>query len=139
MANPLGEQWLSYLRVGARMNQAIERALSSRYGLCVSAFEIMDVMRQQRDWVRAGEISSRSSRSQPQVSRLLSQMINAEYVERKPAPGDGRGSEVRLTASGQEIFQKASETVETVLTELAEEDPDTETLIRPSTATARIG
>ncbi|MEU6440124.1 MarR family winged helix-turn-helix transcriptional regulator [Streptomyces sp. NPDC047046] len=131
MVNSLGEQWLSYARVCARMNQAVDRALAERHSLCASAYEIMDVMSHERGWMRAGEVSARSSRSQPQVSRLLTQIVNAGCADRKPASGDGRGSEFRLTPAGRTLFREASGTVESVLAGIAEEDPDTRALMRP--------
>ncbi|GEC05844.1 hypothetical protein SSP24_34990 [Streptomyces spinoverrucosus] len=114
------------------MNQAVERALSDRHNLCVSAYEVMDVMWRERGWIRSGELSSRSSRSQPQVSRLLTQMVDAGYAARKPSPGDGRGSLVQLTPSGRALFREASATVEDVLARLAVDDVDARALMRPT-------
>ncbi|MFI0192099.1 MarR family winged helix-turn-helix transcriptional regulator [Streptomyces sp. NPDC017082] len=130
MTNSLGDQWLSCVRVTARMNQAVERALSERHNLCVSAYEVMDVMWHERGWIRSGELSSRSSRSQPQVSRLLTQMADAGYAARKPSPGDGRGSLVQLTPSGRALFREASATVEDVLADLTAENADAGALMR---------
>ncbi|MEU6589464.1 MarR family transcriptional regulator [Streptomyces sp. NPDC046881] len=132
MVNSLGDQWLSCVRVTARMNQAVERALSDRHNLCVSAYEVMDVMWHERGWIRSGELSSRSSRSQPQVSRLLTQMVDAGYAARKPSPGDGRGSLVQLTPSGRALFREASETVEGILSGLTAGDADARALMRPT-------
>ncbi|MHC0432438.1 MarR family winged helix-turn-helix transcriptional regulator [Streptomyces sp. O3] len=129
MENSLSGQWLSWLRISARINQALERVLSDKYGLCVSAYEVMDVMWHEHGWIRSGELSSRSSRSQPQVSRLLTQMVNAGYVERKPSPGDGRGSQVQLTASGRDLFREAGATVEQILRELTDEDTEARTIL----------
>ncbi|MGP4001358.1 MarR family winged helix-turn-helix transcriptional regulator [Streptomyces sp. 8N706] len=129
---PLADQWLSLVRVCADMNQAVERALSARHGLCVSAYEIMDVMAREHAWIRLGEVSSRTSRSQPQVSRLVTQMVNEGYVARKPSPGDGRGSQVQLTPAGRKVFQEAATTVDSVLGNVADENADARGLmIRP--------
>ena len=132
MVNSLGDQWLTFVRVGARLNQAIERALSDRHNLCVSAYDIMEVMWHEQDWIRSGELTARSSRSQPQVSRLLTQMVNADYVTRKPSPGDGRGFQVRLTPAGRALFQEATATVESALRAAADEDAAARDLLAPS-------
>ncbi|MFE6917319.1 MarR family winged helix-turn-helix transcriptional regulator [Streptomyces rubiginosohelvolus] len=130
MANPsLSDRWLSLVRVGALMNQRIERTLSEKYDLCVSAYEIMEVLSHERDWIRPGEVSTRTSRSQPQVSRLVTQMVDAGYVAREPSPGDGRSSQIRLTASGHKIFSDAAATVEDVLGRISEENADARTLM----------
>ncbi|MET9176684.1 MarR family transcriptional regulator [Kitasatospora aureofaciens] len=125
MANtPLADRWLSLVRVCALMNQRIERTLSDEFDLCVSAYEIMEVLWAEREWIRPGEVASRTSRSQPQVSRLVTQMVEAGYVDRKPSPGDGRGSQIRLTAEGREVFQRAAATVDGQLKQLTDERPD---------------
>ncbi|MFJ9943630.1 MarR family winged helix-turn-helix transcriptional regulator [Streptomyces erythrochromogenes] len=116
----LTDRWVAVTRACAQINQAAERVLSERHGLCASAFEIMDVMARADGWIRAGELSSRASRSQPQVSRLLAQMVGAGYAERKPCSSDRRGFDVRLTPSGSELFSRSVDTMETVLREVAE-------------------
>ncbi len=116
----LTDRWVAVTRACAQINQAAERVLSERHGLCASAFEIMDVMAHADGWIRAGELSSRASRSQPQVSRLLAQMVGAGYAERKPCTSDRRGFDVRLTPSGRELFSQSVVTMETVLREVAE-------------------
>ncbi|MFF7297941.1 MarR family transcriptional regulator [Streptomyces sp. NPDC008265] len=116
----LTDRWVAVTRACAQINHAAERVLSERHGLCASAFEIMDVMAHVDGWIRAGELSSRASRSQPQVSRLLAQMVGAGYVERKPCSSDRRGFDVRLTPSGRELFSQSADTMEAVLRDLAE-------------------
>ncbi|MEV6202418.1 MarR family transcriptional regulator [Streptomyces sp. NPDC051771] len=121
---PLTDRWMATVRVGAQIAQAAERLLSEAYGLCVSGFEIMDVMDREGDWIRAGELSARASRSQPQVSRLLAQMVDAGYVERRPCATDRRGFDVRLTASGGDLFARATGTMEELLGGLAGARPE---------------
>ncbi|WP_159050733.1 MarR family winged helix-turn-helix transcriptional regulator [Streptomyces sp. IMTB 1903] len=120
----LTARWVAVTRACAQINQAAERVLSERHGLCASAFEIMDVMARADGWIRAGELSSRASRSQPQVSRLLAQMVGAGYAERKPCSSDRRGFDVRLTPSGRELFSRSVDTMEGVLQEVAESSPE---------------
>ncbi|MFZ3498380.1 MarR family winged helix-turn-helix transcriptional regulator [Streptomyces sp. 5.8] len=120
----LTDRWVSVTRACAQINQAAERALAERHGLCASAFEIMDVMAHEDGWIRAGELSSRASRSQPQVSRLLAQMVTAGYAERKPCPNDRRGFDVRLTPAGRQLFSQSVTTMEAVLREVAESSPE---------------
>ncbi|MEU2114912.1 MarR family transcriptional regulator [Streptomyces sp. NPDC016459] len=120
----LTDRWMAVIRAGAQIVQAAERRLSDEYGLCTSAFEIMDVMAREDDWIRAGELSARAARSQPQVSRLLAQMVNAGYVERRPCANDRRGFDVRLTASGRRLFGRSTVTMEELLRELSEASPE---------------
>ncbi|MFJ6385154.1 MarR family winged helix-turn-helix transcriptional regulator [Kitasatospora sp. NPDC092039] len=125
MANtPLTDRWLSLVRVCAQLNQRIEHALSDEFGLCVSAYEIMEVLWAEREWVRPGEVASRTSRSQPQVSRLVTQLVEAGYVDRRPSPGDGRGHQIQLTDAGREVFRRAAAVVDGRLRRIADESAD---------------
>ncbi|MFD8012015.1 MarR family winged helix-turn-helix transcriptional regulator [Streptomyces sp. NPDC058955] len=128
---PLTDRWMATVRAGAQIVQAAERRLSDAYGLCVSAFEIMDVMDREGDWLRAGELSARVSRSQPQVSRLLAQMVGAGYVERRPCATDRRGFDVRLTPAGRGVFAESTATMEELLDELAGAAPEVAGLLAP--------
>ncbi|MFJ7272532.1 MarR family winged helix-turn-helix transcriptional regulator [Streptomyces sp. NPDC099050] len=130
----LTDRWVAVTRACAQINQAAERVLAERHGLCASAFEIMDVMVRADDWIRAGELSSRASRSQPQVSRLLAQMITAGYAERRPCATDRRGFDARLTPAGRELFSRSSATMETVLRELAESSAEVRDVMGRSAA-----
>ncbi|MFP3989212.1 MarR family transcriptional regulator [Streptomyces sp. E11-3] len=124
VTTPLTDRWLTLVRICSQVNQRIERTLSDDYDLCVSAYEIMEVLWHEQEWVRPGEVSTRTSRSQPQVSRLLAQMVNEGYVERAPSPGDGRGAQIKLTASGRKVFEQAAATVEGLLVELTDENAE---------------
>ncbi|MGW0842545.1 MarR family winged helix-turn-helix transcriptional regulator [Streptomyces sp. NPDC002787] len=116
----LTDRWVAVTRACAQINQAAERVLAENHGLCASAFEIMDVMAHTDGWIRAGDLSARVSRSQPQVSRLLAQMVGAGYVERRPCSNDRRGFDVQLTPSGRQLFSQSATTMEAVLREMAE-------------------
>lgn len=120
----LTDRWVAVVRACARINQAAERVLAQKHGLCASAFEIMDVMAKENDWIRAGELSARASRSQPHVSRLLAQMVEEAYAERKPSANDRRGFDVRLTLAGRKLFAEASATMEGVLRDASEANPE---------------
>ncbi|WP_052745360.1 MarR family winged helix-turn-helix transcriptional regulator [Streptomyces sp. WM6386] len=121
---PLIDRWLTLNRLSAQINRAIEQTLSARHGLCAGAYEIMDVLRDAPEWTRLGELSGGVSRSQPQTSRLVTQLVDAGYLERTPSPGDGRSTQVRLTPAGRRIFQAATVTVEELLRTLTEENLD---------------
>ncbi|MET9349630.1 MarR family winged helix-turn-helix transcriptional regulator [Streptomyces termitum] len=120
----LTDRWVAVTRACAQVNQVAERVLADNHGLCASAFEIMDVMAHADGWIRAGELSARASRSQPQVSRLLAQMVSAGYAERKPCPNDRRGFDTRLTPAGRQLFARSVATMEAVLNEVAENNAE---------------
>ncbi|MFJ6701083.1 MarR family winged helix-turn-helix transcriptional regulator [Streptomyces sp. NPDC091272] len=128
----LTDRWVAVTRACAQINQVAERVLAENHGLCASAFEIMDVLAREDGYLRAGELSSRVSRSQPQVSRLLAQMVNAGYAEREPCPNDRRGFDVRLTPAGRLLFSQSVTTMETVLREAAESSQEVREVMTPT-------
>jgi DNA-binding MarR family transcriptional regulator len=111
--------WLAMLRLCNRLTQAIERELAREHRLCVSAYELMSALAPAADWTRLGDLTERVSRSQPQVSRLVAQMEAAGVVQRTATPDDGRGSQVRLTEAGRELYAAATATIGRILRDSA--------------------
>jgi DNA-binding MarR family transcriptional regulator len=46
--------------------------------------------------------------TQPSVSRLVDRLVSRGYVSKEPDPGDGRGTIVRLTDAGYELFRRVA-------------------------------
>ncbi|MFG2049475.1 MarR family winged helix-turn-helix transcriptional regulator [Micromonospora sp. NPDC048935] len=113
--NSLVVNWLSLVRLCNDLTQTIERELAREHQMCASAYELMAVLAFVRGWTRLVDLTAQVSRSQSQVSRLVAQMEAAGAVERTAAPEDGRGSQVRLTDSGRELFAKATVTIDGLL------------------------
>ncbi|AQA22100.1 hypothetical protein BTZ20_1669 [Rhodococcus sp. MTM3W5.2] len=49
-------------------------------------------------------------------------MLDAEYIDRERDPADARGSRVRLTSSGRRAFRNATDTVNSELRQVVNED-----------------
>jgi DNA-binding MarR family transcriptional regulator len=54
-------------------------------------------------WLRLNELNDHVLLSQSSLSRLVERLEKRGYVERMPAPDDGRGVLVRLTEDGREL------------------------------------
>lgn len=107
--------WLAMMRVCNRLTQTIERELAREHQLCVSAYELMSALAPRTGWTRLSDLTEQVSRSQPQVSRLIAQMVAAGVVQRTASPDDGRGSLVRLTEAGRDLYASATATIERIL------------------------
>ncbi|GAA3597499.1 MarR family transcriptional regulator [Klugiella xanthotipulae] len=55
--------------------------------------------------MRLHDINNSILISQPSLSRMMERLERRDLVERAPAPGDGRGVVVRLTAEGTRVRQ----------------------------------
>jgi DNA-binding MarR family transcriptional regulator len=61
------------------------------------------------DELRQVELTRRLRLQKSTVSRLVTQLSSRGWVERAPAPGDGRGVVLRLTASGRQAAQNLAQ------------------------------
>jgi len=111
--------WLEMMRACNRLTQTIERELAREHGLCVSAYELMSALAPATGWTRLVDLTERVSRSQPQVSRIVAQMEAAGVLQRTASPDDGRGSQVRLTEAGRDLYGSATATIDRILRDAA--------------------
>ncbi|MDR6912932.1 DNA-binding MarR family transcriptional regulator [Rhodococcus fascians] len=118
----LADRWLALVRACEASTAKIERVLARDHHLCVSAYQIMEKMNEAGTWVRVPDLTHTVSRSQPQISRLVTQMLDAGYIDRERDPSDARGSRIRLNANGEHAFRKAAATVDTELRQVVDED-----------------
>jgi DNA-binding MarR family transcriptional regulator len=118
----LADRWLALGRAYESSTTRIERVLARDHHLCVSAYVIMERMHTAGTWVRVPDLTRTVSRSQPQISRLITQMLDAGYVDRERDPVDARGSRIRLTPSGKKAFRAAAATIDSELRQVVDED-----------------
>lgn len=116
--------WLDVARPVEVAQQRIESALSDRHGLCLTALEIMECLSRQRGWTPMSVVCTTVGRSQPRISRLVTQMEDRELVDRTKASDDKRAFQIKLTRKGRRTFQVASETLSETLTLIAAQQDD---------------
>ncbi|NNG38378.1 winged helix DNA-binding protein [Flexivirga sp. ID2601S] len=123
MGERLVEQWLELVRTAESTSHAVERGLATRHGLCIAAYEILQMLDTMDVAVRLNHVGARVSRSQSRVSRLLAQMVDEGYVTREQSPDDARSARVRITPKGTREFRAATQTVQALLEKSLEDTP----------------
>lgn len=69
---------------------------------------LLTVTRCQDATARLRDVTANMLISQPSVSRLVDRMVVRGYIEKLPDPEDGRGSLLRATDQGKEIFRSVA-------------------------------
>jgi DNA-binding MarR family transcriptional regulator len=122
-ANRTLDAWLSIARPVEATTARIESALSDRHAICLSAYEIMKHLAGKRGWTPLSEVCKEIARSQPRISRLVTQMQKEGLVDRTRVDGDGRAFQLHLTRKGRRVYFAASETLVETFDQAARENP----------------
>jgi DNA-binding MarR family transcriptional regulator len=106
--NPAVEQaWVNLVRAEQAVVAAVEAEVKAAGLPPLAWYDVLLELSRPRSeaGVRQNELERRLLFSQYNLSRLIDRLEAAKYVERQPAPEDGRGQVVVVTASGRK-FQK---------------------------------
>ena len=106
--NPAVEQaWVNLVRAEQAVVAAVEAEVKAAGLPPLAWYDVLLELSRPRseEGVRQNELERRLLFSQYNLSRLIDRLEAAKYVERRPAPEDGRGQVVVATASGRK-FQK---------------------------------
>lgn len=114
-ADQLLSSWFQIARPVEDVTARLEATLSQRHGICLSAFEVMSSLSAHRGWKLLSQVCGEVSRSQPRISRLVTQMEGRGLVNRTKVPGDGRATQLRLTSEGDDVFAAAGDTLVEIL------------------------
>jgi DNA-binding MarR family transcriptional regulator len=108
LQGPHAEAWAGLQRAHRELTRELEASLDARYGLSLSALELLGRL------AAAGERRRRLSRladdvglSLSRVSRIVDAMERRGLVERKPCPEDTRATNACLTGAGLELVREA--------------------------------
>lgn len=86
------------------VSQSVAAIYERDYGLTVSQWRAMAVLGNDQP-LSAGEIVKRSSIDKVKVSRAISGLTKAGYLERRIDEGDRRKVALHLTQAGQDVFE----------------------------------
>jgi DNA-binding MarR family transcriptional regulator len=100
--------WRSLMEVHAHVLQRLGGELTRRHGLSVTEFDIL--VNLLPGAARQQELAERIILSQSGCSRLVDRLARGGLVEKRPAPTDRRGVEIRLTATGRRLTIDAART-----------------------------
>ena len=114
--------WLGISRPVEAITARLETNLSERHSICLSAYEVMSHLAGKRGWIPLSEVCGAIARSQPRISRLVTQMQQEGLVDRARVDGDGRAFQLHLTRKGRRVYFAASETLVDTFDQAARED-----------------
>ncbi|WP_050668828.1 MarR family winged helix-turn-helix transcriptional regulator [Luteipulveratus halotolerans] len=115
------EAWLAVSRPVEEATARIETALSQAHSICLTAYEISDFLAGRHGWTPLSQVCHAVGRSQPRISRLVTQMMDEGLLKRVRDEADGRAFQLRLTRKGRRVYAASSGTLAQLLAQIAAE------------------
>lgn len=105
---PTSELTKRVMLLAGDLNEVTRRVLRE-LGLTTAEFDVLVTLRRSGAPYRMKptELSRRLMLSSGGTSNVVNQLVNRELVVREPDPDDGRGTQIRLTATGVEAAEQA--------------------------------
>ena len=101
--------WRAVLLAQSRALRAIERDMAAAGAISLGWYDVLLELNAVRDrQLRMQDLAARAVLSRTRVSRIVGELENVGYVERRPDPDDGRASLVVLTTDGREALRRAA-------------------------------
>ncbi|MGL5849686.1 MAG: MarR family winged helix-turn-helix transcriptional regulator [Phycicoccus sp.] len=98
--------WRSYLRAGRELNVALDRDLQ-RAGISLPEYELLSMLSEaDGSSLRMSALADLVVQSRSRVTHAAGRLECRGWVERTPAPDDGRGVILRLTADGEAAIHR---------------------------------
>jgi DNA-binding MarR family transcriptional regulator len=98
--------WLGLMRFSLIVPRRLEHELQAEAGLTFASFGILaNFLRPDAGPRRIGDLAARTGLSFSRASRAVAALERDGLVERQPADGDGRGSQVCVTEAGREVLK----------------------------------
>jgi len=95
-----------------RAQVAVMRTLAAEFPTRDISFNEYDVLfnlsRQPNRELRLRDLNKHVLLTQPSVSRLVDRLVARGLVEKEPEPSDARGTVIRLTDTGFEMFRRVA-------------------------------
>lgn len=100
--------WRTLAALHARLEDDLERALQSSYGLSVVEFTVLDALARQDGYhLRMAQLSSVVALSQSATTRLVGRLEDRGLLQRYLCPTDRRGIYTELTEQGRLLLESA--------------------------------
>lgn len=108
--------WLKFAAVLELLPAVLDAQLSRAEGLThFDYFTLAMLSESPRRTLRMTDLAARTNATLPRLSRVVSRLEQAGYVQRLPCPGDRRATNATLTAAGwDKVVQAAPGHVRTV-------------------------
>jgi DNA-binding MarR family transcriptional regulator len=95
-----------------RAQVAVMRSLTSEFptrDISFNEYDVLFNLSRQPQWqLRLRDLNRHVLLSQPSVSRLVDRLVARGLVAKCPEPGDGRGTIIRMTDAGFELFRRVA-------------------------------
>ena len=105
------DAWIGLLETHKQLTRALDAELESRYGLSLSALELLARLAAAPDrCLRLSALATQSGLSLSRVSRIAVTLQTRGLIERTPCHQDARAVEAHLTPSGLTLMREAQAT-----------------------------
>ncbi|MDP5227043.1 MULTISPECIES: MarR family transcriptional regulator [Arthrobacter] len=106
---PLVEQWRSVQNCYLKTSNALDRELSSHFGIGLNDFETLDLLAEYGDSeCRMKDLTQVSPMTQSALSKIVDRLEKGGYVHRSACSTDRRSLVVGLTDSGVKLHDDAA-------------------------------
>ncbi|WP_232660719.1 MarR family winged helix-turn-helix transcriptional regulator [Pseudonocardia sp. TRM90224] len=125
--------WRTLAALHGRIDEALEKALQSGFGLSVVEYTVLDTLDRQDGWhMRMQQLARAAALSHSATTRLVTRLENRELLRRYLCDDDRRGIYSTLTEQGKELLERArpvhDATLKTTL-DVAAETPELAPLV----------
>ena len=101
--------WRAVLLAQSRAIRAIERDLDAAGQISLTSYDVLLELNAAPDrQLRMQELGLKAVLSRTRVSRIVTELESAGYVERVPDPDDGRATLATLTPTGRAALKQAA-------------------------------
>ena len=96
-----------FLRVHAVVTHCLDERLRERHGLHLNEYEVLLILSEAPQPLRATELAQRTVLTPGGVTRLVDRLIERGFLERRACETDARGVMIALTDAGRDAFTAA--------------------------------
>jgi DNA-binding MarR family transcriptional regulator len=98
--------WLRVLSCANMISDEIRRRLRADFDVTLPRFDLLAQLRREPDGLRLGELSKRMMVTNGNITGLVDRLVEEGLVSREPVPEDRRAAVVRMTALGEDTFNR---------------------------------
>jgi len=99
------QQFLPYrfANLAEKISVSLSRIYVDRFGISVAEWRILATLGEFGE-LQAKQVARHSNMDKVRVSRAVASLTTKDLVERRPCPGDSRGSLLRLSGAGRKLY-----------------------------------
>jgi DNA-binding MarR family transcriptional regulator len=103
------DAWLRLVTVLELLPPSLDAQLQQHSGMTHYEFVVLSLLRFAPDaTLQAKDLAIRTNATLPRLSHVVTRMVERDWVERLPCPGDKRATNVRLTDDGRRAVVRAT-------------------------------